>query len=101
MLKTFLATLALAGGVGLFSPSTAEAGDWSIDIRFGSHHRGYYDRYDCYQPRTYYRVREYDCAPRYYHSHGHSHSYGYRYDSYRPSYRSYYAPRYYSRGYCR
>ncbi len=99
MLKTFIATLALAGGVGLFTPSTAEAGDWSVDVRYESHgHRHvYHDRYDSYQPRTHYResyrTRYSDFAPRY------SHSYGYRYESYRPSYRSYYAPRYYSRGY--
>jgi len=70
MLKTFLAGLALAGGVGLFTPSAAEAGDWSIDLRFGSHGRGY----DCYTPRYY------DWGPRYsYPRYSYRSSYGYSY----------------------
>ncbi|MGH7162748.1 MAG: hypothetical protein ACREID_04630 [Planctomycetota bacterium] len=63
MLKTLLMGVALAAGVGLAAPSTAEAGDFSIQIGFGynSYHRPYYRTYRC-APRYYYR----EYAPRYY-----------------------------------
>ena len=73
MLKTLLAAVAATAALGLAAPSEAQAGDWSVEFRFGSRGSGARFSYG----------RFYDCAP--------------RYDYYRPVYR--YARDYWPRTY--